>query len=150
MTMGEQLAMLGMAVGKALMPFVVTLAGTLIAQGVLWLKAHTKNASIKGIEERLGNLALTVVQETEQTVVSTLPSSPTASDYLHAKQAALASLRLHLGTNGIDEIKKVMGWDDTSLELVLESYIESKVHVVKRASGVPLQPLKAVQAGGVS
>ena len=153
--MGAELSQLGMAVGKALMPFVVTLLGILIAHGVIWLKAHTKGARMQGIEERLGNLALTVVQEIEQVVVSKLPERPTALDYEHAKQAALASLKLHLGPKGIDEIKKVMGWDETSLELVLESYIESRVHAVNQAAGVPLQALKVEgrvesQTGGVA
>jgi hypothetical protein len=148
--MGEQLAMLGMAVGKALMPFVVTLFATLIAQAIGWLKAQTKSAKVKSIEERLGNLAVTVVQETEQTILSVLPSSPSVADYRKAKQAALASLRLHLGPKGIDEIKQVMGWDDTSLEAVLESYIESKLHMLKHANGVSLQSLQTVPAGGVS
>ena len=153
--MAAGLWQLGMAVSKALMPFVVTLLGILIAHGVIWLKVHTKIVRIQGIEQRLGDLALTVVQEIEQVVVSKLPEHPTALDYQHAKQAALASLKLHLGPKGIDEIKNVMGWDEPSLEHVLESYIESRVHVVKQAAGVPLQPLNVEgriesQIGGVA
>jgi hypothetical protein len=133
--MKEELAALGLAVGKALLPFIATLIGILIVHVIAWIQAHTKSTKIQDIEFRLGRLAQTVVEEIEQVVMSTLPDKPTLQDYLHAKQAALASLRLHLGPKGIDEIKKVMGWDDTSLEMVLESYIESRVHFMKPLNG---------------
>jgi hypothetical protein len=152
--MKEEIAALGLALGKALLPFIATLIGILIGHCIAWIQARIKSVKIQGIEFRLGRLAQTVVEEIEQVVISKLPDKPTVQDYLHAKEAALASLRIHLGPKGIEEIKQVMGWDDTSLDMVLSSYIESHVHFMKPNNGAAVQLLPvenvAVPAGGVA
>lgn len=129
--MKEQLAAAGLKIVEALLPLVTMGIIALIGVAIRALKAHTTNQNIRDFMDRLQLLSATVVQEVEQTIVKTLPGNPTADDYKKAKDAAITSLKSHLGPRGLIEARKLLGWDEESLDKNLSSLIESYVHNVK-------------------
>ena len=101
-----------------------------------WIAAHINNQRIAGVMNRLAQLAFVVVQEIQQTVVSTLKARGGAvpGDQMRAaRDAAMATLKSHLGPKGLLEIKQAMQLaDDTALEKLLASFIESAVLMLKQ------------------
>jgi hypothetical protein len=97
------------------------------------IAAKVKNEKLNGILNRLDDAAVTAVAEIEQTVVSKLdPTKPLGETAAIAKQAALDSLKTHLGAQGIAELKTVMGLDDAGVEKVLSARVEAEVaHIDK-------------------
>jgi hypothetical protein len=104
----------------------------------VWITAHIKNAKIAGIMTRLEQLAMSVVQEMDQTVIQSLGNNPTVEQLKAARDAALATLKSHLGTNGIQEIEQVLGLEneDAVIKLLI-TFIESNVHSLKLVAKVP-------------
>lgn len=143
--MKAQLGSLAITAVQALAPVLMALVGLLALKLHQYIAAKVKNTMVQGILTRLNDTAMTVVQEVEQTVVSKLdPTKPLADNGKAAKDAAVASLKTHLGQKGLDEVKQVLGIGDTDLEKVIVSIIESKVHVVNQQQGKPLAQLAAV------
>jgi hypothetical protein len=98
-----------------------------------WISSHVKNARAAGILTRLAMLAETVVQEVQQTVVSAMDKdNPPADQLKAARDAALATLKSHLGDEGLKEIEDVLGLtDQDAVVRLLVSFIESAVHTLK-------------------
>ena len=97
-----------------------------------WLKSKTTNSRVAGILERLGTLAMAVVQETEQTVVSKLGDKADETALLAARDAALMSLKSHLGEKGLKELEVVFGLEDQDAVIkMLITFIEQAVHSLK-------------------
>jgi hypothetical protein len=109
-----------------------------------WLKARTTNARAAGILERLGQLAMAVVQETEQTVVSKLGDKADGAALLAARDATLMSLKSHLGDKGLKELEVVFGLEDQDAVIkMLITFIEQAVNSLKtaRVTSIPGQGL---------
>lgn len=120
-----------MTVFKALLPLLAVGGAWLLARMQSYIAAHTQNTKISGILSRLTSTAAAVVQEVEQTFVSTL-QNPTADDLKAAKDKAMAALRSHLGPKGLDEIETVLALDGTTaVDRLLNTTIESAVHDLK-------------------
>lgn len=100
-----------------------------------WLKGRTTNERAAGILERLGQLAMAVVQETEQTIVSKLGDKADETALLAARDAALMSLKSHLGDKGLKELEVVFGLEDQDAVIkMLITFIEQAVHSLKSST----------------
>ena len=151
--MKEQLSSLGVTAIQVLSPVLIALLGLLAKQLLDLINARIKNESIKGILDRLDQTSLTVVTEVQQTFVDNLDPNAPKESYQKARDSALASLKTLIGPKGLTDIKQVLGIDDDSLQKVLITYIESKVHELKAntpvvvAAPAPVAIAKAATAG---
>jgi hypothetical protein len=104
-----------------------------------WLKSKTTNERAAGILERLGQLAMAVVQETEQTVISKLGDKTDEAALLAARDAALMSLKSHLGDKGLKELEVVFGLENQDAVIkMLITFIEQAVHTLKTSKATPV------------
>lgn len=139
--MKEQLAQFGLDALKALSPVILALLGFIGMRLNQWIAAKVKNEQVQGILTRLSDVSINAVKEVEQTFISTL-EHPTAEDAKKARDAALSTIKSHMGARGLDEMKKVLGIEkDGDLEKLLITFLESHVHDLKLTK-------KAVEAGG--
>ena len=135
--MQEQIETFGMMLVKgviapAFLAFLTWAAARLGA----WIHSKVRNETTAGVLDRLGQLAINVVQEVEQTVVSALPDRADKAALLAARDQALATLRSHLGEKGLRELMTVFGLkDDDAVVRLLLSYIESSVLTLKMQNG---------------
>ncbi|HEX7018742.1 MAG TPA: hypothetical protein VF159_01935 [Gemmatimonadaceae bacterium] len=103
-----------------------------------WIATKVTNQRAAGILERLAQLAFTVVQEVQQTVVSSLDkAAPDRTKQLEAaRDQAIATLKSHLGAKGLSEIQDALKLaDDTAVEQLIKSFIESAVLMLKQQEG---------------
>lgn len=101
-----------------------------------WIRSKVRNDAVAGVLDRLAQLAFNVVQEVQQTVVSSLPDKADKTALLAARDQALATLKSHLGEKGLRELMVVLGLkDDDAVVRLLLSYIESSVLTLKVANG---------------
>lgn len=131
--MQDLIATIGMLVIKGVVAPVI---GLFLAWASMhlpaWLKSKTTNSRAAGILERLATLAMAVVQETEQTVVSKLGDKADETSLLAARDAALTSLKSHLGDKGLKELEIVFGLEDQDAVIkMLITFIEQAVHTLK-------------------
>lgn len=132
--MKQALASLGIQAVQALSPIFLVLLGLLTKKIHDLIAAKVKNEKVAGILHRLDDAASTAVAETEQTVISKLdPNKPLGDNAATAKQAAMDSLKTHLGAQGIAELKTILGLDDAGAEKVMSSRVEAKVHAINHA-----------------
>lgn len=128
-------------------PVVVALFGWLSARLVSWLKTKTKNEVLHGMMTRLNESVTALVLEAEQTLVTEMkkaraadsPGGKTLTDNeaRNVKKNVLDNLRNMFGQKGIDELKNVLGVDDTGLDKFLSAKIEGAVLADKRSSMIP-------------
>lgn len=106
-----------------------------------WIAAHVSNKRIAGVINRVSQLAFIVVQEVQQTVISKLKDSaeaPAPEQLAAARDQAIATLKSHLGAKGLLEIKQAMQLtDDTAVEKLITSFIESAVLMLKQQEPKP-------------
>lgn len=115
---------------------VLPVVGLVIAWASLklpeWVKAKVKNETVEGVFLRLTTLAFTVVQEVQQTFVSTLVD-PTPEQLKEARDKAIDTIKSHLGPKGLAEIKNALKLsDDSAVEKLITSFIESAVRSLKQ------------------
>lgn len=121
-----------------IIPALGVIALYLAARAPGWIAAKVSNQRIAGILDRLAALAFTVVNEVQQTVITKLKESddadePTRDQLAAARDTAIATLKSHLGPKGLLEIKQAMQLtDDTAVEKLLTSFIESAVLMLKK------------------
>jgi hypothetical protein len=135
--MQDQIEMFGMMLIKGVIaPALAVFATWAAAQLGAWIKSKTRNDTVAGVLDRLTQLAFNVVQEVQQTVVSSLPDRANKAALLAARDQALSTLRSHLGEKGLRELMIVLGLkDDDAVIKLLLSYIESSVLTLKTANG---------------
>lgn len=134
--MQEQIETFGMMLVKGVIApaFLVFLTWAAARLGA-WIHSKVRNETTAGVLDRLGQLAINVVQEVEQTVVSALPDKADKAALLAARDQALATLRSHLGEKGLRELMTVFGLkDDDAVVRLLLSYIESSVLTLKMSN----------------
>jgi len=108
-----------------------------------WFYVHAKNERVKGILVRLNDAAATAVGEMEQSAVKALKAaSPdgklTPATAAAVKDAAITSLKGHLGPKGLEELKTVLGVAD--VEAALSSRIESAVKALTASVPAAVPP----------
>lgn len=104
--------------------------------GARWFYIHAKNERVKGVLLRLNDAAATAVAEMEQSAVKALKAaSPdgklTPATAAAVKDAAVESLRGHLGPKGLAELKTVLGVADVAA--ALNSKVEAAVSAASSA-----------------
>lgn len=104
-----------------------------------WVKSKVTNQRAAGILERLSQLAMAVVQETEQTVVSKLGDKADDAALKNARDQALATLKSHLGDKGLKEMETVFGLENQDAVIkMLITFIEQAVHTVNMSQTAPV------------
>lgn len=117
-----------------LLPTLVAVLGSLLCAligfAITYLKSKTKNAQVLGALDRLDQVTEDAVKDAQQRVVSSVKPGDNLNQVLtEAKASALDSVKSHYGEKGIQELKKVLGWDDVQKNL--STKIEAKVHDLK-------------------
>ncbi len=135
--MQDQIATFGMMLIKGVLaPAFLAFLTWAAAKLGAWIHSKVRNETTAGVLDRLGQLAINVVQEVEQTIVSTLPDKANKAALLAARDQALATLKSHLGEKGLRELMTVLGLkDDDAVVKLLLSYIESSVLSLKIQNG---------------
>lgn len=150
--MQDQIEMFGMMLIKGVLaPAILAFLAWASAHLGAWIRSKVRNETVSGVLDRLSQLAINVVQEIEQTVVSSLPDTANKAALLAARDQALATLRSHLGEKGLRELMTVLGLkDDDAVVKLLLSYIESSVLMLKMQNGpVTTTVVKTEPAYGV-
>lgn len=122
--------------GVQIMPLVVTALGTLscalIGMLTVYVKSKTNNTKVQGAMDRFDQVMEDAVKATQQSVVSSIkPGDNMTQALADAKASAIASAKSHYGEKGIEELKKILGWDDALLEKNMSVKVEAKVHDLK-------------------
>jgi hypothetical protein len=134
--MQDQIETFGMLLIKGVIaPALTALIAWATVQVGAWIKAKVRNEKVGGVLDRLNQLAFHVVQEVQQTVVSSLPDKANKGALLAARDQAVATLRSHLGEKGLRELMIVFGLksDDDAVKVLL-SYVESAVMTMKSSN----------------
>ena len=95
-----------------------------------WIKIHTKNARVQGILLRLNDAVFTAVESVEQVTVAALKANGnllTLNGATIAKKAALSAIKMHLGSQGIAEVKAILGVHSDDLDSFLGARVEARV-----------------------
>lgn len=131
--MQEQIETFGMMLIKGVIaPAFLALLTWAAAKLGAWIHSKVRNEAAAGVLDRLNQLTFHVVQEIEQTVVSTLSNKADTSALRAARDQALVTLKSHLGDKGLRELMAVLGLkDDDAVVKLLLSYIESAVMTMK-------------------
>ncbi len=142
--MKDQISAVVISILQLMAPVVMAGVALLLKKIHDYIVARTKNVEMHGILDRLEQTSYTVVNEVEQAVVPKLDKTLSAADNAAiAKQAAMNSIKAHLGQKGLDDMKNILGIEGSSIESVLSSYLESKVLHVDPATPT----LRAVVGG---
>lgn len=131
---------------KDLVPQIIDLAHPIVLAALSWLAvwaakliaAKTKNEYLAGVLHRTTDAAIAAVKEIEQTYVSAIRAGKadgklTDDEKTKAREAAMASLKSHLGTRGLGELAKVLGGGD-GLDKYLGTRMEAALHTIKAAA----------------
>lgn len=135
--MQDQIETFGMMLIKGVLaPALVAFLTWAAAQVGAWIRSKVRNDAVSGVLDRLAQLAFNVVQEIQQTVVSSLPDKANKAALLAARDQAIATLKSHLGEKGLRELMTVLGLkDEDAVVRLLLSYIESAVLSLKMQNG---------------
>jgi hypothetical protein len=117
------------------------------AYAVAWIRAHTKNATAAGLEEKLVNATGIVVREAEQTTVAATKKaladgSLSREDAIAIRDDVIAKLKTVLGPAGLVELAKKVGAEKVDEALVAR--VEATVHQVKQ-EGATVAAVEAVK-----
>jgi len=134
--MKEEISQFSGTLAEMLAPLVVIGIGLAVNELKKWMASRVKNERARGILERLADASVTVVAEVEQTVRSKTKDLPARERANAAKEAAIASLKSHLGPKGLIELQQVLGLSGLGLESVLSSKIEAQVHQAKQTDAL--------------
>lgn len=149
--MQDQIETFGMMLIKGVIaPALAVFATWAAAQLGAWIRSKVRNDAVAGVLDRLAQLAFNVVQEVQQTVVSSLPDRANKAALLAARDQALLTLKSHLGEKGLRELMIVLGLkDDDAVVRLLLSYIESTVLTLKTANGPMTTTVLKADGGSV-
>lgn len=137
--MQDQIETFGMMLVKGVIAPAFALLVTWVAAHLgAWIRSKARNDAVTGVLDRLAQLAINVVQEVQQTVVSALPDKADKAALLAARDQAVATLKSHLGDKGIRELMTVLGLkSDEEIVKLLLSYVESSVLTLKTSAPTP-------------
>lgn len=148
--MQDQIETFGMLLIKGVIaPALAALLAWMSVQVSLWIKNRVHNERIASVLDRLSQLAFTVVQEIQQTVVSNLSDKANKTALAAARDQAIATLKSHLGDKGLQELMTALGLkDDAAVTRLLVSYVESSVKSMKD-SGTSAPSVTAILQPGL-
>lgn len=102
----------------------------LCARAVRWLDARAKNEAASAALDRLNDAVAASVGEIEQSIVKAFkaasPDGKLTADMARVvKQAAIDSVKTHLGAAGVQRVQKSLGVQD--MDVVIASRVEAAV-----------------------
>lgn len=108
----------------------VALVGYALLRASQWINAHTKNAYVRAVVERLDGAVMDAVKEAEQTTVKAVreaaaDGSISAAEAATIKADVAARVRDLLGQRGVDALTRVI--DPKALEAMIHAKIEAAV-----------------------
>lgn len=124
-------------------PLIVTLIGLMFAWLANEIRAKVQSTRAQGVLLRLADLAQTVTNELEQTVVSSIknanPGQPLDPAFAASlKDAAVAKVKTHLGTKGAHEALVVFGYKSAAeLDSLIASKVESAISERRQFAPIP-------------
>jgi hypothetical protein len=135
---------LGLKVLQVLSPILLAALTWVAAKVAQYIQAKVKNEYLRGVLVRLDDAVLAAVREVQQVTVEAIKSASadgklTGEERARVKQAAIDSVKSHLGMKGIAELAKILGLESGSIEKLLSTRVEAAVHDLKvnRESGAP-------------
>ncbi len=135
---------LGLKVLQVLSPILLAALTWVAAKIAQYIQAKVKNEYLRGVLVRLDDAVLAAVREVQQVTVEAIKSASadgklTAEERARVKQAAIDSVKSHLGTKGLGELAKILGLEGGAVEKLLSTRVEAAVHDLKvsRANGAP-------------
>jgi len=142
---------LGLKVLQILSPILLAALTWVAAKVAQYIQAKVKNEYLRGVLVRLDDAVLAVVREVQQVTVEAIKSASadgklTPDERTRVKQAAIDSVKSHLGMKGLGELAKILGLDSGAVERLLSTRVEAAVHDLKasRANGAPATTEAAV------
>ena len=134
---------LGLKVFEALSPLLLAALTWVAAKAAQYIAARVKNEYVRGALVRLDDAVLAVVREVQQVTVEAIKSGSadgklTPDERARVKQAAIDSVKSHLGMKGIAELAKILGLEGGAIEKLLSTRVEAAVHDLRiaRTNGV--------------
>ncbi len=125
---------------------VLQILSPVLLAGLSWLSvkaaqlitAKVKNEYLKGVLVRLDDAVLAAVREVQQVTVDALKAASadgqlTSEERAKVKQAAIDSVKSHLGAKGIAAAAKILGLEDGAMDKLLSTRVEAAVHDLKTA-----------------
>jgi hypothetical protein len=133
---------LGLKVLQVLSPILLAALTWVAAKIAQYIQAKVKNEYLRGVLVRLDDAVLAAVREVQQVTVEAIKSASadgklTPDERARVKQAALDSVKSHLGMKGINELAKILGLETGAVDRLLSTRVEAAVHDLKmsRANG---------------
>lgn len=87
---------------------------------------------------RLDDAVLASVREVQQVTVDAIKEASadgklSPDERAKVKQAALSSVKSHLGTKGLADLVKILGLEDGTIDSLISTRVEAAVHDLKQA-----------------
>jgi len=110
-------------------PVLVILGGWIAVKVKALLDAKITNTTLNGVLSRLASTVETAVSSVYQQFVEPIKAGGTLTDdqKAQAKAMALAEIKSHLGTKGLQELEYILGWSSEQVQSNLGSHVESAV-----------------------
>lgn len=126
-------------------PAILALVGWLSVKLAGLITAHTSNAYVQGVLLRLNDAVWTAVAEVEQTMVKalkagTLDGKLTTTGAENAKAAAVATIKEHLGPQGIADLGTILGITGPAIDAFLGKRVDAAVGAAKSPAVPSRQP----------
>lgn len=134
-------AEMGIQIYQVLAPVLMAVVTWVAAKLAQLINARVKNEYLRGVLLRLDDAVASVVREINQVTVASIKSSSadgrlTTSASAVIKNAALQTVKAHLGTKGIAELGRVLGLDTSAVDRLIGTRIEATVHDLKAQTRV--------------
>lgn len=135
-------AEIGVQIYQVLAPVLMAVVTWVAAKLAQLINARVKNEYLRGVLIRLDDTVASVVREVNQVTVESIKSSSadgrlTASARDVIKNAALQTVKAHLGAKGIAELSQILGLDGSAIDRLIGTRIEATVHDLKAQARVP-------------
>ncbi len=124
---------LSVQVFQFLSPLVLGAVTWLAARLAQYINARVKNEYLRGVLVRLDDTVASVVREIQQLSVDALKGSSSdgkvpvgAREAL--RNAAMVTIRSHLGTRGLADLARVLGLDNDAVNRFIGTKVEAAVH----------------------
>jgi len=133
------LADIGLKALEVLSPVLLTALAWLAAKGAQLISAKVQNEYLRGVLVRLDDAVFVAIREVEQVTVEAIKSASadgtlTSEEREKVKQAALDSVKSHLGMKGLAELARVLGLSDGTVDKLLSTRIEAAVYDLRGSS----------------
>ena len=139
-------AEIGVQIYQVLAPVLMAVVTWVAAKLAQLINARVKNEYLRGVLIRLDDAVAagavaSVVREVNQVTVESIKSSSadgrlTASARDVIKNAALQTVKAHLGAKGIAELSQILGLDGSAIDRLIGTRIEATVHDLKAQARV--------------